>query len=311
VPSSQGPSAPGPSAPAGASPSFAGSSTSPAAAVEPTGSAKAGADQLPPGPARLLALVGAGLAVVFAVLGIFDDAFGFILPTFASLVIGGGLLAGAAVLPKAGRVLLPAAIAATTGALQLLVYAIANGASGILIAAVVVAFLVAVAVVGAVLLDTGLVKAPAPRPTQPPGYGQPSGYGQYPQGYGQQGGYGQYPQGYGQQGYGGGQQPPGYGQQGQPGQYGGQQGYGQQPGYPPPGYGQQPQGQGGWGQQIPAGQAGGPAAPSGPGSSDATTAIPQPDRGGAHGRPESAKGDNGGDGTDQTRFIQPGERPQG
>jgi hypothetical protein len=248
---------------------------------------------------------------VFALLGFFDSAFGFIIPTFASLVIGGGFLAGAAVLPKSGRVLVPAAVISTTGALQFLVFAIANGASGILIAAVIVAFLVAVAVVGAMLLDTGLIKAPAPRPTPPPGYGQPAGYGQYPQGYGQQGGYGgQYPQGYGQQGYG--QQPPGYGQQPQPGQYG-QPGYGQQPGYPPAGYGQQPQG--GWGQQIPApGQPGpqhggqGGAGPSG----ETTTAIPQPDRG-AHSRPEAgAQGEGTNEGPDATRFIQPGgDRPQG
>jgi hypothetical protein len=312
------PSSPGPSAPAGASPSYAGSSTSSGAPAEPAAATTPGDHQLEPGPARLLALAGAGLAVVFAVLGFFDSSFGFILPAFSSLVIGGGLLAGTAVLPKVGRVLVPAAVAATTGALQFLVFVIGNGGSGILIAAVVVAFLVAVVVVGATLLDTGIVKAPEPRPTPPPGYGQPSGYGQYPQGYGQQAGYGQYPQqGYGQQSYGG-QQPPGYGQQGQPGgQYGGQQGYGQQQqqGYPPAGYGQQAQGQpGGWGQHNPPpGQAaGGPSAPSGPGSSDATTAIPQPDRSGAQGRPESGgKADSQGEGADQTRFIQPGERPQG
>jgi hypothetical protein len=165
----------------------------------------------------------------------------------------------------------------------------------------VVSFLVTVSVIGALLLDTGIVTAPAPRPATPPGYGQPSGYGQYPQGYGQ--GYGQQygSAGYGQQGYG---QASGYGQQGG---YGQQAGYGQQPGYPAAGYGQQPQG---WGQQIPASEQGGrPAAPPA-GSTDPTTSIAQPDRSGAHRAEQPGQGEGpNGEGSEQTRVIQPKDRP--
>jgi hypothetical protein len=180
------------------------------------------------------------------------------------------------------------------------VFVASGGASGIVFAALAVAFLVTIAAVGALLLDTGLVKLPEPRPTPPPGYGQPSGYGQYPPGYGQQGGYGQYGQpGYGQQGYA--QQPGGYGQ---PGQYGAQPGYGQQqPGYQQSGYGQQQsQGQaGGWGQQVQQPEQGRQQS-----AGETTTAIPSTQRpsGESGGTGESSQGEG-----EQTRFIQPGERP--
>jgi uncharacterized protein DUF5336 len=198
--------------------------------------------QLAPGPARLLALGAAGLGLVIYVLGFVEQ--GLAISLMGALIVGGGLLAGAAVLPKVGRVLLPGAVAVVVGTLQLLQGVAEGAASTILIVALVLALVQSVAAIGAVLLDAGLVKAPAPRPSTPPGYGQPGAYGQYPPGYGQQGGYGQYgqapPQGYAQQ--------PGYGASGypQPGQQQyGQQGYGQQQAYAA-GYGQQPQGA--WGQ---------------------------------------------------------------
>lgn len=274
--------------------------------------------QLAPGPARLLALVAAALGVIVYLAGFFDDV-GFALTSIGMLIIGGGLLAGAAVLPKVGRVLAPAGVAVATGTLQLLQLVASGATSTTVIIALVLAFLETVAVIGAFLLDAGLIKVPEPRPTPPPGYGQPSGYGQYPQGYGAQG-YGQYggsPQGYGQPTGGYGQQQPGYGQ---PGQYVAPQGGYGQPGYGQQvAYGQQAQSQGGWGQQSPGqpdprqqqtnpgwyvgGQhEGGETTQAPSGSTEATSAIPQ-----AHGEQRE-----GGETTEseQTRFIQPGERQQ-
>ena len=186
--------------------------------------------QLAPGPARLLALVAAGLAIVIYVIAFFDE--GQVLGGLGgALLIAGGLLAGAAVLPKVGRVLVPAAVLVTTGTLLLLQSQVVYGAPVAAIVALVLAFLQAGAVVGAVLLDAGIVRAPARRPSARSGYGQPGpqGYGQ--PGFGQSGGYGQPGYGAPQPGYG----QPGYGQ---PGPYGsGPSGYGQQ-GAGQPGYGQ-------------------------------------------------------------------------
>jgi hypothetical protein len=230
------------------------------------------------------------------------------------LLLGGGLLAGAALLPKVGRVLVPATVIVVTGTLFLLQAVAQGGSSTTAIVALVLAFLQSAAAIGAVLLDSGLVKAPAPRPRAPQGYGQPGGYGQYPPGYGQPGGYGQYgpQQGYPQQGYG----APGYGQ---PGQYGQQQGYGQQGYGAPGGYGQQ-QPQGSWGQTDPGarppagapswyggGSEGGdtPSAPGTPGvSGEPTSTIPQ-----ASPRQENADAEK--TSVDKTRIIkQPGDPGQ-
>lgn len=191
-----------------------------------------------PALARLLGLAAAAFALIIYIVDFFADT-----PVTSGivgvLIIGGGLLAATAALPKITGVLAPAAVAVVTGTL-LILQAIAAGASNATtIIALVLAFLQSVAAVGAVLLATGVVAPPAPRPRQPQGYGQP-GYGYGPQGYGQPG-YGQPGQ---QQAY------PGYGQQQGYGQAGQQQaypGYGQQQ----PGYGQQ---QPGYGQQQPAGQ---------------------------------------------------------
>lgn len=211
--------------------------------------AAAAAEQKQPnlGHVRLLAMAAAGLGFVIYLIGFFTEVkLGNILP--GPLVIGGGLLAGASLLPKAGKALLPAAVIITTGALMIL-QLLTNGTSIVIIMVAVLALLQAIAAVVAVLLEAGVIAAPAPRPARPPAYNQqaPSAF---PQPYGQQGA-----GGFGQQGYG--QQQPGFGQQ-QPGAFGqtqqqqfGQQqgGYGVQPGYGQQAPTQSGQQQGGWPQQ--------------------------------------------------------------
>ncbi|GAA2569264.1 DUF5336 domain-containing protein [Pseudonocardia hydrocarbonoxydans] len=240
--------------------------------------------QLRPGPARLLALGAAALVVVIYLLGFFDE-FTFTGSLAGALVIGGGLLAGAAVLPKVGRVLVPAVVLLFTGTLQLLQAVTSSagqdfggGPSALLVVGLVLAFVASGLAAGAMLMDAGVLKAPAHRPATPPGYGgqQYGGYGQQPPGYGgqQYGGYGQQP-GYGP-GYG--QQQPGYGYGAQPGvqpsgpQPSGPQGPGAAPGGQP-GYGQaygQAAGYGG------AGYAAGQGADPGQSATEATSALPAP-----------------------------------
>jgi hypothetical protein len=317
---SQQPGAPGaspltPSTPSSPAAGTSGSTSSDASSSETRSSASE--PQLAPGPARLLVIATAALGLVIYLVGFLDVS---VASTFVGvLLIGGGLLAGTTLLPKVGRVLVPAAVIVTTGTLLFLQMVTSGSTPTVVIIALVLAFLQTVAVIGAVLLDAGLVKAPAPRASTPPGYGQPGGYGQYPPGYGQPGGYGQYgsPQGYGQQpGYGG---APGYAQ---PGQYG-QPGYGQQGYGAGAGYGQQQPPQGVWGQTHGQPDAGGRPAntptwhggvsaenggdaqgsPGAPASGEATTAMPQ-----APARPESGDADR--TTVDQTRIIQqPGDRP--
>ncbi|GAA1877194.1 hypothetical protein GCM10009836_68260 [Pseudonocardia ailaonensis] len=190
---------------------------------------------VPQGPVRTLVLVGAGLAVVVYLLGFFGDGLSGAL-TVGPVLLVGGLLAGAVLLPRAGKLLVPSAVLSVVGflvLLQVVVVATRAGLGGILIVSLVLSFLQAAALTGAVLLDSGLVTMPAPRPAAPPqGYGppgQPYGYGGYPPpqqggGYVQQ----QQPQ-YGQYGY----QPSGAYPQ-QYGGYPGQQPYGG-PGQPPTG----------------------------------------------------------------------------
>ncbi|MDN5929684.1 MAG: DUF5336 domain-containing protein, partial [Pseudonocardia sp.] len=86
---------------------------------ESTTTAATKTHQLAPGPARLLAIGAAALVVVIYFLGFFDEL-SITVSLTGSLVIGGGLLAGAAVLPKVGRVLVPAVVLLLTGTLQLL-----------------------------------------------------------------------------------------------------------------------------------------------------------------------------------------------
>lgn len=162
--------------------------------------------RLATGPIRLLALTTAALGLVVYLLGFLDEV---VLSTLLAgpLLVGGALLTGAALLPGAGRLLVPAAVAVTTGALLLLQLVASGGAPAIAVVALILAILEAAAAVGAVLLQTGLVTAPARRsatpkgypprqqaqPGPPPGYGPSGGYGQFgapPMGYGQQQGYG-------------------------------------------------------------------------------------------------------------------------
>lgn len=169
------------------------------------------------GPARLLAYLAAGLSGACYVLGFFDD----IGAIAVGLVVAGGLLAAAATLPRAGRLLVPAAVVAGTGALVLLQFVVrAPLVSTVVVVALVVAFLLAGATAAAVLIDAGLLKLPAPKPRRPAGP-VPAGY---PQGYG----YGPYP-GYPPGPYGPG--GPGYG--GQPGGGAGQPFGGPPSPYPP------------------------------------------------------------------------------
>ena len=273
---------------------------------------------LPPGPARLLALVAAGLAVVFYLLGFFGEI-GIVSGLVGLLVVVGGLLAGSAVLPKAPRVLGPAAVITVSGMLALLQAVVAGNTSGLLVGALVVAFLASLAVVGALLIDTGIVTAPAPRPAAP-AYGQ-APYGQQP--YGQQG-WNQQP-GYGQYG-----QAPGRPEYGQPGY--GQPGYGAQPGYGQPGYAATPASGSSatpsWAQPsqpTPATEAGQPAAPgwytggtspssgasspaAAPGSSDTTGTVVTGRVTPSESSPSSSPAADGDTSADSTRIIPPGER---
>ena len=82
-----------------------------------------------------------------------------------ALVLGGGLLAGAAALPRVGRVLVPAAVIATVAVeVGLLQAVVANrGGGGLLIAATAVAVLTWLVAVVAALMDAGVLD-PRPAP---------------------------------------------------------------------------------------------------------------------------------------------------
>jgi hypothetical protein len=109
----------------------------------------------PVGAVRALALVGAALALVFYLLGFVSDV--GTTDLVGALVIGGGLLAGTAALPRAGRWLAPAAVVVTVGMLSLLQVVASSRGGALLIGALIVAFLQTVAVVGALLTDAGIV----------------------------------------------------------------------------------------------------------------------------------------------------------
>ena len=137
---------------------------------------------------RVPALASLVLAVVFALLGFLGAV--TVTDLAGALVLGGGLLAGAAALPRAGRVLVPAAVIATVGMVGLLQAVVANrGGGGLLIAATAVALLTWIVAVVAALMDAGALgpraaarrrrcpRRPAPAPPWAPVEGwQPSAY---------------------------------------------------------------------------------------------------------------------------------------
>jgi hypothetical protein len=134
--------------------------------------------------------------VLIYLLGFFVDDSGLLGAfSFVPLLLGGGLLAGASALPRAGRVLLPGAVLALTGALLLLQLVASGGTTpGLIVFMLILGIVEAGAAIVAFLMDAGIVSAPDRRPRPPqqsqqPGYGPPPGYA--PQGYGAP------PQGYG------------------------------------------------------------------------------------------------------------------
>jgi hypothetical protein len=159
-----------------------------------------------------------------------------------------GLVAGISLLPKQNGNQAVVAAASVAGFLAVLFQALdlepALTLAGAAWALIVLALIQAGAAVFLLLIESGLLSAPAPKPAAPQGgfggpgggYAQPPSYGSAPQQYGQPGQAAPYGQ-YGQQPSYGAPQPPQQ-QYGQPSPYGQQQ-YGQ-PGYSQPsGYAQQ------------------------------------------------------------------------
>lgn len=227
-------------------------------AQQPAGSYGAATPATEPGESKL----GLYLAIAVAALGLLAYFFSFgPMLTYKSEMSGdlsgdagyavpvallAALLAGVGLLPKARGYLPVVAVLSVLGVL-LIISVIFNKPESFSIGWALWIVLVcivfqAVAAVGALLLDAGVITAPTPRPKYDPfgGYGQ---YGQYGQYGGQQGGY--YGQPNAQQPAPNPGQSPGYGSQ-----YGG--GYSASPNPQPGGFGsqaptqsvsQQPQGQ--------------------------------------------------------------------
>ena len=116
------------------------------------------------GPVAELGLVAAGLGLVIYLIAFVADLGGstsLVLP----LLLGGGLLAGTVALPSVGtRVLAPAAVVTTTGAL-LLLRAVVDDGSALSVGALVLGLLEAGATVGATLMQAGVVRS---RPSKEP-----------------------------------------------------------------------------------------------------------------------------------------------
>lgn len=132
------------------------------------------------GPVRALALAAAGLGLVIYLLGYVGEV--SVTSSFGGpLAVAGGLLAGTAVLPRVGRVLAPALMLAGTGALLLLQMCIGLGAPLVVIVATVVAFLQVVLLLGALLLNSGVLATGAgrspPYRASYPGYRAGAGFG--------------------------------------------------------------------------------------------------------------------------------------
>ena len=110
------------------------------------------------GPVAELGLVAAGLGLVIYLIAFVAD-FGGSTSLVLPLLLGGGLLAGTVALPSVGtRVLAPAAVVTTTGAL-LLLRAVVDGGSALAVGALVLGLLEAGATVGATLMQAGVVRS--------------------------------------------------------------------------------------------------------------------------------------------------------
>jgi Family of unknown function (DUF5336) len=150
----------------------------------------------PAGPSKLPFYLGIAVAVLgFAIyLSGFGPVFGGIagaaVPTFYFVIapLLAGLLAGVSLLPKQDDKSAVAAVLAVLGFLLLILVVLADGPSIDWGFYPFIAFSVlqAIAAVAKLLLDAGIVTAPAPKPKyeqQAYGYGPPQGYyGQSPQG---------------------------------------------------------------------------------------------------------------------------------
>lgn len=170
------------------------------------------------GLSKILAIVPGGLGLVIYFLSFTDGAGGYLRDLLGVLLLGGGLLAAASVLPKAPATLLPGTVVALTGSLFLLVSVAkgppfldlpgaVEGTPALAVVAVILALLESAAGVAAVLLDGGLLKIAAtprsarlpqrswgPAPGAPPQGAYPGAPGGYPGPVGHPGG--QFPGGW-------------------------------------------------------------------------------------------------------------------
>ncbi|MGH3938295.1 MAG: DUF5336 domain-containing protein [Pseudonocardiaceae bacterium] len=138
--------------------------------------------------AKILAIATGGLGLVIYFLSFTDDVGGYLRGLTGVLLVGGGLLAAAALLPKAPVTLVPAAVAVVTGTLFLLIDitagpsflgGVSSDVPGLAILALILAFLESGAVVLALLMSAGLVNLPPrprPRPQQSWEHQQSGGY---------------------------------------------------------------------------------------------------------------------------------------
>ena len=137
------------------------------------------------GPVAELGLVAAGLGLVIYLIAFVAD-FGGSTSLVLPLLLGGGLLAGTVALPSMGtRVLAPAAVVTTTGAL-LLLRAVVDDGSALAVGALVLGLLEAGATVGATLMQAGVVRSRPSRNRRAPASSAFSGYPAGPQFPGQQ-----------------------------------------------------------------------------------------------------------------------------
>lgn len=193
--------------------------------------------RLAPGTPRLLALVATTIALIIYFCT-FSNAAAYYSVQAPQLLLAGGMLAGAALLPRAGRTLVPGTILTAVACLAMLQFLTGTASvfggvtiDGrlpiILVVVLVLGFLQLAACVGALLLDLGVLKpasagargAFARSGPAAGGYGPAAGYGP-PPGSPPQAGYGQPPYGAAPQ-YGGGAPYGGGGpQHGGPSAYG-------------------------------------------------------------------------------------------